>query len=173
MLPDGGQSAGNTNWIPVLSLFVAILAVFAGPVVMLVINRKQLEQGRQVANKQIVAPMRQVWINNLRERIAELTSGILHAWARVWERPAPSGPEWIDEERKRLLQLEHEVELMINPAEADHVALVAAIRSMMKALDERLAGIETIYEARYEIVRIGQRIFKTEWNRIKGEINKP
>src|ERR1700677_2396201 len=47
-------------WIlPVLSLVVAVLAIFFGPLITLRISKKQFEVSRQVANKQIMALMRQ------------------------------------------------------------------------------------------------------------------
>jgi hypothetical protein len=52
--------------IPVLSLIVAALAVFFGPLITLKISRKQFELSRRIADKQIIAPMRQAWIEKLR-----------------------------------------------------------------------------------------------------------
>jgi hypothetical protein len=40
--------------------------------------RGQIASSAEVANKQITAPMRQVWINSLRDLVAELTSDTLH-----------------------------------------------------------------------------------------------
>jgi len=75
--------------IPVLSLVVAALAVFISPLVSFFISRGQIKNSLElnqrqtnsslaVANKQIVAPMRQKWINDLRDLIAELASDSLH-----------------------------------------------------------------------------------------------
>jgi hypothetical protein len=52
--------------IPTLSLIVAALAVCFGPWISLRIAKRRMASSAEVANKQITAPMRQAWINNLR-----------------------------------------------------------------------------------------------------------
>ena len=64
--------------IPTLSLIVAAIAVFFGPWISLRIAKRQMASSAEVANKQITAPMRQAWINNLRDLIAELAGDALH-----------------------------------------------------------------------------------------------
>lgn len=64
--------------LSILSLIVAILAVFIGPIISLRIARRQVCSSLEIANKQVIAPMRQAWINNLRDLISELTSSALH-----------------------------------------------------------------------------------------------
>jgi hypothetical protein len=53
--------------VPVLSLLVALLAVFVGPLVQMRIARRQIRASIEVANKQITASMRQAWVTNLRD----------------------------------------------------------------------------------------------------------
>lgn len=64
--------------IPILSLVVAALAVFVGPIISRRVANRQLEANLDVANKQIIAPMRQGWINMLRDLLSEITSSALH-----------------------------------------------------------------------------------------------
>ncbi len=64
----------QTPWLPVLSLIVAALAVFVGPFVTAWVARVQMRASLRAANKQIVGPMRQQWIEALRDLIAELSS---------------------------------------------------------------------------------------------------
>jgi len=45
--------------IPVLSLLVAAIAVFVGPLISWSIANRQVQSSLAVANKQIIAPMRQ------------------------------------------------------------------------------------------------------------------
>jgi hypothetical protein len=66
-----------------MSLIIAALAVFVGPLVTLRIGRKQIELSRRIASKQVVAPMRQAWINTFREKLAELTGNAFHYWSRL------------------------------------------------------------------------------------------
>ena len=78
--------------LPILSLVVAALAVFVGPIISWIIAKRhtassvrnvslQAETSLRIANKQIVAPMRQAWINSLRDLIAELAGKCAHYWA--------------------------------------------------------------------------------------------
>jgi uncharacterized protein YneF (UPF0154 family) len=60
--------------IPVLSLVVALLAVFVGPFVSWKVVKKQIESSSRTARQQMLGPMRQAWINELRELIAEVAS---------------------------------------------------------------------------------------------------
>lgn len=64
--------------IPILSLVVAALAVFFGPIISWRTATRQLRANLEVSNKQIIAPMRQAWINNLRDLLSEITSNALH-----------------------------------------------------------------------------------------------
>lgn len=155
--------------IPILSLIVAVLAVFVGPFVTLKLGRKQIELSRRIASKQIVAPMRQAWINTLREKLAELTGSAFH----YWNTRLVGTDELKDEEQKRLTQLEHEMELLINPTEEDHRELLDAIREMLGVMERNKGGEGKFTSAREKTTMLGQKIFKTEWNRIKDDIEKP
>jgi hypothetical protein len=66
------------EWIPILSVGVALVATIVGPTVSWIIARQQLRSSLEVSNKQVVAPMRQAWINSLRDLLAELVSNALH-----------------------------------------------------------------------------------------------
>src|SRR6201998_3579529 len=105
----GGNTVTATSplnaLIPVLSLVIALLAVFVGPLVTLRIGRKQIEISRRIANKQIVAPMRQAWINTFREKLAELTSRALH-----YHDLRPNGEAGkTEKELRSLTQLKHKI----------------------------------------------------------------
>jgi hypothetical protein len=163
--------------IPILSLVIAVLAVFVGPVITLKIGRKQVELSRRIASKQIVAPMRQAWINTFRNKLAELTGSAIHNFDN--RSPATMGLK--DEERRRLTQLEQEIELLINPTEVDHRELIAAIRDMLTALEgdppyDRFPSDQesALFDSSLaKATTLGQKIFKAEWDRIKNDIEKP
>jgi hypothetical protein len=159
-----------TRLIPVISLVIAALAVVFGPIITLRISRRQFDLSRRIADKQIIAPMRQAWINSLREKVAELTSSALHYWNQDWSQLHGSSKK--NEDEKRMIQLEHEIELLINPSEADHKELVTTIREMMWSLDVGLQRADQFAAARQKTIALGQKIFKAEWNRTKQDIEK-
>jgi hypothetical protein len=145
-----------------MSLIIAALAVFVGPLVTLRIGRKQIELSRRIASKQVVAPMRQAWINTFREKLAELTGNAFHYW---YNRPLGAEKKALgDEEQRRLSQLEHEIEFFINPKEADHKELVDAIRQMLSVLERGTEDKARFNPALEKVTMLGQKIFKTEWN---------
>ena len=120
--------------IPTLSLIVAALAVFVGPIISWSIAQRQIRASSALAsdqirssleasNKQIIAPMRQTWINNLRDLLAELTSSALHYYVAGFE-------DRTEEEYQRVSLLESKVRLMLNAKEDDHQRLETLIVSV-------------------------------------------
>jgi len=64
----------SVELIPVLSLMVAALAVFFGPLL-----------SARVAKRAMLGPMRQKWINDLRELLSEISSRCLHYFQAGYE----------------------------------------------------------------------------------------
>ena len=160
--------------IPILSLTVALLAVFVGPWVSWIMTKRQLESAqrlansqlessRRVANKQIIAPMRQAWINELRKKIAELSSSALHYFVTGYEQRK-------DEECKRLTELEQEIILTVNPRENEHLFLLTTIREMISALERGRQHDDEFIDAQKKMMELAQIILKTEWNRVREEV---
>ena len=163
----------TSNLIQILTLVVAILAVFIGPMVTLYIGKKQnevanktVELSRRIASKQIMAPMRQAWINDLRDKISELSSSGLHYWTAGYE-------DRSEAEYQRVGLLESEVYFRINPQEKDHQELMSAIRGMVQALQTGHDDADRFIVSYNQLNAIAQKIFKTEWNRVKNDIDKP
>jgi hypothetical protein len=161
--------------IPVLSLVVAALAVFISPLVSFFISRRQIRNSLElnqrqtdsslaVANKQIVAPMRQKWINDLRDLIAELASDSLHYFR--------AGHDFEGYKNfQRLTFLESKIQLMLNPNEEDHQKLEWMIAEMLKALQSGgEQGRADFIATHPEVMKFSRQVFKREWNRVKENI---
>lgn len=161
--------------IPVLSLVVAALAVFISPLVSFFISRRQVKNSLElnqrqtdsslaVANKQIVAPMRQKWINDLRDLIAELASDSLHYFR--------AGHDFEGYKNfQRLTFLESKIQLMLNPNEEDHQKLEWMIAEMLKALQSGGEQGRADFMATHpEVMKFSRQVFKREWNRVKENI---
>ena len=151
--------------IPILSLITAILAVVVGPFISWKIAKRQIASSLKAANKQIVAPMRQAWINNLRDMIAEISSSALHYYQTGFE-------DREDSEYKRLTELEGRISLMLNFMEDDHKKLHDLIRRMLSALDRGKQGDQDFVVAHPRVLALSRDILKREWNRVKEEIPK-
>lgn len=153
------------SWLPFLSLVVAVLAVVVGPLISWCVAMRQLQTSLRVSNKQIIAPMRQAWINNLRELVAELSGKCAHYWAAGYE-------DRDDAEYRHITELVHKLELYINSAEADHAALLAQVRIMEQLLSagSNQETDRTFWEAHHRVMELSQKILKREWDRVKENI---
>ena len=149
--------------IPILSLVVAILAVLVGPIISWKIAKRHVASSLKIANKQIVAPMRQAWINSLRDLIAEISSSGLHYYQAGYE-------DRKDEEYKRMTELEGKISLMLNFKEDDHKKLHDLIRKMLASLERGKEGDNIFISTHPEVLALSRDILKREWNRVKVDI---
>lgn len=160
--------------ITVISLIVAAIAVFVGPIISWFISKRTTESSEnniklqsdislKIANKQIIAPMRQAWINSLRDLLAELLGKCEHYWLAGFE-------ERDDQEYLRITELENKLKLFINPSEDDHKLLISKVRAMTTALVAGKDMDDKFWNAHKELVVLSQKILKTEWNVTKNEI---
>ncbi|MCG9714849.1 hypothetical protein L1D40_19610 [Shewanella insulae] len=109
------------------SLSIAFLALFIAPFV----NARN-------SKRQVIAPMRQAWINALRDKVSEFVS--IASICRLHVCPSDSASESIKKESHkedrdrygRLKLLVTSVELHINPSEEDHQKLVKQMRGIVE-----------------------------------------
>lgn len=150
--------------IPILSLIIAGIAVFFGPLISIYVTRKTLETNSKIAAKNLISPIRQEWINDLRNTLIELTSKSAHYMVAGTE-------DRKDSEYYRITELEHKIKLLINPLEDDHTKLVESISELTTSLYRGGLENETLFwEKHREIISISQKILKREWERVKNEI---
>jgi hypothetical protein len=161
------------NMIPVLSLVIAALAVFFGPLAQLCIARRQIrvtsrlaEQQMQnataVARRQIVAPIRQRWIDDLRGHVADLVSKAQTHW--IYQTDTETA-------HRNLLFAVNKIELMLNPHESDHQELKAELNRLIEVVLRRKEE-RTLADFTGSLTRttsLAQAVFKREWERVKNE----
>jgi len=142
--------------ISVLSLMVALAALFIAP---------------YFSHRQAVAQMRQVWINDLRDRVAELlslacTPEVALAFREIDAEPPP-------EDYMRLMMLESKIELLLNPEQELHRQLIALVHALVELIHKtrRQVGekkfIDRKAELELDITAVTQRIIRNEWARTK------
>ena len=146
--------------VAILSLIVAALAVVVGPTVSFIIARRQLRASLEASNKQITAPMRQAWINKLRELLAELTSSALHYYVAGFE-------DRTDKEYQRVTLLQAQIQLMLNSSEDDHRRLEALIERMVNEIQYEKAKKDEFPSVHTEVIALSRTILKREWDRVK------
>ncbi|HEY5627672.1 MAG TPA: hypothetical protein VIR79_06980 [Nitrospira sp.] len=151
------------NFIPILSLVVAALAVFFGPFISLKIAKRQVRSSLEVANRQITGPMRQAWINSLRDLLSELCSSAHHYFVAGFE-------DRKDDEYQRLGHLETKIQLMLNAKEDDHIQLERLIREMVSSLEKGKDGDAEFTAVHRKVIALSRQVLKREWNVVKQPI---
>ncbi len=157
--------------ISIVSLIVAALAVFVGPVISWKIASHQIKSASDLSasqtsaalvtsNKQIIAPMRQAWINNLRDLLSELLSSARHYYVAGYE-------DRTDQEYHRVTLLEHKIRLMLNPKEEDHQRLEERIRNLIASMERHPRFVDDFPDLHDELVSLSRQVLKREWDRVK------
>lgn len=159
-------------YISIISLVIAALAVFIGPAISWHIAKRQISASSELAtsqiqlsletaNRQLTAPMRQAWINNLRDALAELSSTALHGNTSGAGFDVP--PDTVN---LRIRLLESKIQLMLNTAETDHARLEDLIAQMVGAMRRS----DKFFEIHAEVIALSKKILKREWDRVKQPI---
>lgn len=119
-----------------------------------------------------VARLRQEWINDLRNELAAL-----HSLLSNFQAPAATAA--LDAAAAATLQEAHDtrvrdantrlarVEMLLNPRELESRRLV----SVLRFLESRQMTLQVRHRRARWIVRWGQIVLKTEWDRVRSELN--
>ena len=143
-----------------MSMLVALCAVVVGPIVTFT-----------VAKRQVISPIRQKWIDELRELMSQFLSesrkvivlsegcGLLNA-------------DKTDESAfQKLLYIEQKLGLMLNPNEEDHSELVKLVHAITEDVQHGGGNLIDFGNRLGEATTLCQKILKYEWQRVKsGEI---
>lgn len=153
------------KYLPIMSLVIAALAVFVGPMISLRMASRQLGATIAISKKNIISPIRQNWINELRKILAELTTTCTYFWTETDE-------EKREEYHLKVRALIGQLELYINPKEDEHKELlknVVRMESSMFGKDEleHISGFWAVHRA---TIKQSQKVLKIEWERVKNEI---
>lgn len=113
-----------------------------------------------------IARLRQEWINDLRNELAAL-----HSLLANWQPPAAKADRTqleahearVRDANTRLVR----VEMLLNPRELESRRLVAVLRFLAK----HPMALRLRHRRARWIVRWGQVVLKTEWDRVRSELN--
>ena len=137
----------------------ALVAVIVGPFISF-----------KASKRQMLGPMRQAWINSLRDTIAEYTSKIRLGMPQPSALLAPDDALRHQAQSERaehlqsVLQLKAKIALLINPKEADHTELVRLAQVTFEAYEKgQHASVQL--EA---LIAHTQKVLKREWNVVKS-----
>lgn len=148
------------TYVAVGGLIVAALALIGSQVSTWVNWRTvkhQVDSAERVALKQVIAPMRQAWIESLRNRVTELLCEARGFFSEDREQAATE---------KRLTFLKWQIELMLNPKEEDHRQLSESLDSVIQFAQSE--GMNAIFNMHVEKTKdICKAILKREWEVVK------
>lgn len=145
----------------------AFVTLVIGPFVTLTVVNRQSATSRGAADLQarasVLSKSRQDWINTLRNEIAGFMSCMGHMLPSAVSGASQGG---------NTLQLTREVrlsyakvQLLINPNEPDHQALVDKMTLMIEQLSQLRLNFD---EANLELAALAQQVLKREWVRVKA-----
>jgi len=140
-----------------ISATTALVAVVVSPIVSVYVAKRQIRAA-------VVSANRQAWINQLREALAELVTGLrfLHLRSQGLEAPQE---QWLDG-YQRTFHLTSKIALLLNLTEADHRELHATIKQAGELLTGP-ANEEQLFAVTDRILEQSQAILKREWERVK------
>lgn len=126
-----------------------------------------------IAKKQItnagVTQFRQNWIDNLRDAIS-----LFIAKAEMISVLERDDDENYREHFKELSQMQHKVELLLNPNENDHQEIVDLLEGIRDTIHDDEMDDETLDEKIDELIDklldVSKRVLKREWNVVKKGI---
>lgn len=121
-----------------------------------------------VAKRQIVSPIRQKWIDELRELMSELISECQRAII-LGENRGLLNEEKTDEALfRKLLYLEQKLKLMLNPNEDKHIELMKIVRDITDAAHHGIGDLIGFGICVDHATQVTQTILKSEWVRVKS-----
>lgn len=140
-----------------ISATIAFISVIVGPIISLKISKRQL-----------IFPIRQKWIEDLREVMSEILSECQKAII-VDEGQGLLSKKDVDEKLLgRLMYLEQKLRLILNPIDNDHIELMKHVREITDAVhhgSRNLIDFGTNVGCAAEAT---QKIMRDEWSRIKN-----
>lgn len=144
------------------ALLIALVAVFFGPMIQLVIAKSSIRA-------QVRAGNRQQWINTLRDEITGLLSDLY--WMSFPGRQCSLFAEELIRRAHDVMRRRTKIKLLINPKEKDHSQLVElideAVNFVASPSPVDLSSTAKLVELHDEIVALSQSILKREWKRVK------
>lgn len=147
----------------VITAITALCAVILGPLVSIWSEKVR-------ASVTVLSGNRQVWINDLRNLIAEFVSVVYYING---SRRDPCAQSSHLDKAERLLLIYSKIELMINPNEENHIELLEALKILRDATVKHEGHAPTnahanvVREELAKLTKCAQAVLKSEWVRVK------
>jgi hypothetical protein len=147
------------SYIPLISLIIAVLAVFIGPIIQIIIAKAQIHAS-------IISANRQRWIDNFRDMTAEFVTAVPELIVLQGSDTIGKLVSDIDAEQKFMtIQLiRSKIELMLNSRDEKHKSLL----SLMEDATNSILHPEKYKMDSSAIIATAQDIITNELNLIKA-----
>jgi uncharacterized membrane protein (DUF106 family) len=186
-------------WVPLATAFaavgVALAAVIIGPIVSLVVARRQNENSLKIARQQndtsleiakqqnetavrtarqhiradVISTSRHRWMDTFRDAMAEYLSTVV-TWAFLY-RGTPTDEE-AKESVARVTLYTSKIAMLLNWGDDEHKALMKAMNKFLSAVGEGAGDPKAITPFRHEITTLAANILKHEGERTKTELDE-
>lgn len=158
-----------TSWLQLIPLLIALLAVFFGPLIQLYLGNRQIRVQLQIAHEQVRASVRstnrQQWIHILRDQLSEFAAEIGGLMLLIDKDGNLSNPDAYPSKVEKLLYLQCNIRLLLNPDKQEHKDLINFVDQAGKAaINREVARVESAVQG---IIIKSQELFKHTWERIK------
>jgi hypothetical protein len=151
------------NIITIISTLTALFAVFIGPAVTFAIAKRQLRGNYRIARKSVISPIRQHWIDSLRDLVSSISGRCHYYYVAGSENTTKA-------ESIELTKDIHKLKLMVNPNEEDHKKLLELIAKLQSYATSVSHASEFDYaDLDKKINQLTQAILKREWERVKHD----
>ncbi len=124
------------------------------------VAKQQVESAQSVARTQLIMPMREAWIGQLRSKLAEFFAISLDVFVTADERIGE-----VDTSRLSLVHLE--AILMLNPEEPSHVELIKTLQEIADTVAGDRLNEDRLAIALAKGKDLSHSILKSEWRRAK------
>ena len=139
-----------------LSMLVALSAVIVGPIASM-----------RLARRQIVSPIRQKWIDDLRDLISTLLSRCRSAIIMTEGNGLLNKRKPNEQVLNEVLFLEQKLQLMLNPRESDHEELLALVSKIVDSVQNGAPNLLEFGKQLENASSTSKAILKREWERVK------
>jgi hypothetical protein len=159
----------DMSWISLVSACTALVASIVGPAVTWNVTKRQI-------NANVLSANRQKWIESMRETIAELVAlmvavGVVkQQWRGEWNRGRgvlAADPHLLPK-LERMVLVNWKIRLLINPNEAEHIALVDRLDAALERLEHDDTDEAATRADVEDITRLAQTILRHAWARVKS-----
>ena len=150
-------SLTTSDIVSILSILVALTAVIISPIVSF-----------KLAKRQLISPIRQKWIDDLRDLMSTLLSKC-RAAVIMNEGNGLLNSEKPDESLlNEILFLEQKLELMLNPNEDDHQQLIEHVDKITDSVQHGAGNFMEFGQRLSDASGFCKAILKREWERVKN-----